>query len=105
MIKHIVAWRLKDSAHGLDKAATAQAIKQKLEGLRGRIPGLQKLEVGIDFSATDASSDVVLCTTFPDRAALDAYQVHPEHQAVAAYIRAAASERRLIDYEVPDPRQ
>ena len=40
MIKHIVMWRLQETAHGNGKAKNALLIKEKLEALRGRIPGL-----------------------------------------------------------------
>ena len=99
MIRHIVAWRLKDSALGNDKAANARLLKEKLEALRGRIPGLRNLEVGRDFSATENSADVVLVTEFATRADLAAYQIHPEHKAVVAFVSQIVAERRLIDYE------
>ncbi len=87
MIKHIVAWRLKDSACGNDKTANARLLRDKLEALRGRIPGLLRLEVGLDFSATETSSDIVLITEFASREDLAAYQAHPAHQAVGVFIR------------------
>ena len=99
MIKHIVLWRLKDQAHGNDKATNARLIKQRLEALRGRIPGMITIEVGIDFSNTDQSADVALYSEFTDRAALDAYQAHPEHKAVMPFVADARNERRVADYE------
>lgn len=99
MVTHIVAWRLKDSALGQTKAENARRMQAQLEALRGRIPGLRHLEVGRDFSATENSSDLVLLTRFESRAALAAYQVHPEHQAVAAFVSLVAAERRLVDFE------
>jgi hypothetical protein len=99
MIKHIVLWKLKDQAHGNDKATNARLIKKKLEGLRGRIPGLQAIEVGLDYSQTGTSADIALYSEFSDRAALDAYQSHPEHAAVKPFIVEAVAERRLADYE------
>lgn len=99
MVTHIVAWRLKDAALGQTKAENARLMQAKLEALRGRIPGLRHLEVGRDFSATENSSDLVLVTQFESRAALAAYQVHPEHQAVAAFVSQVAAERRLVDFE------
>jgi heme-degrading monooxygenase HmoA len=99
MIRHIVAWRLKESAPGNDKAANARLLKEKLEALRGRIPGLRRLEVGLDFSATENSADVVLVAEFDSREALAAYQVHPEHKAVVGFVSRIVAERRLIDYE------
>ena len=74
MIRHIVAWRLKDAALGNGKAENARLMKDKLEALRGRIPGLLRLEVGRDFSATDNSADVVFVADFDSREALAAYQ-------------------------------
>jgi heme-degrading monooxygenase HmoA len=99
MVTHIVLWRLKDAALGNDKATNARLIREKLEALRGRIPGLLRLEVGRDFSATDVSADLVLVTEFESRADLAAYQAHPDHQAVVAFVREVVTERRLVDYE------
>ena len=100
MIKHIVVWRLHESAHGNSKAENAAKIKQRLEALKGVVPGLITLEIGIDFSATADSGDVVLYSEFESREALDAYQAHPMHQEVMPFIMAARSERRMVDYEV-----
>jgi hypothetical protein len=99
MVKHIVAWRLKEEAHGLQKPELALKIKEMLEELQGQIPGLLKIEVGIDFSCSEQSSDVVLYSEFTDRAALDAYQIHPLHQAGKSFIGGATLERRLVDFE------
>ncbi len=99
MVTHIVLWRLKESAHGNDKAENARRIREQLEALRGNIPGLLRLEVGLDFSATPNSADLVLVTEFESRADLAAYQAHPKHQAVVAFVSAAVTERRLVDFE------
>ena len=99
MVKHLVLWKLKPTAHGRSAAENAVAIKEKLEGLRGRMPGMLRIEVGIDFSRTDSSSDVALYSEFESRAALDAYQAHPDHKAVMPFILEARSERRLVDFE------
>ena len=100
MLTHIVMWRLKDHAEGNDKMTNAQLMKSKLETLRGQIDGVLAIEVGIDFSATEASADVVLYSEFTDRAALAAYQAHPAHQAVVAFIKEVVSARHLVDYEI-----
>lgn len=99
MIQHLVVWRLKDSALGNDKATNARLLKEKLEALPGQIPGLVRLEVGLDFSATENSSDVVLVTAFATKEDLAAYQVHPAHKAVGLFVREVVAERRMIDYE------
>jgi quinol monooxygenase YgiN len=98
MVRHIVLWRLQESANGRSKAENAAEVKRLLEDLNGKIPGMIKLEVGFDFSRTSESSDIVLYAEFESRAALDAYQTHPLHEAVKPFVMAARSERRLVDY-------
>jgi heme-degrading monooxygenase HmoA len=100
MIKHIVMWKLKSQVEESDRAANAQMVKQKLESLNGQIPGLIKIEVGIDFSQTDASFDVVLYSEFDSREALAAYHHHPLHLAVAPFIGAVREQRVLVDYDI-----
>lgn len=99
MVKHIVMWRLLDEALGNSPEANALLVREKLEALAGRIPGLLSIEVGIDFSRTDSSADIVLYSEFSDKAALEGYQRHPEHEALKPFIGAVTSERRLADYE------
>jgi len=99
MVKHIVMWRLKEEAHGNTAEVNARLIKEKLEALSGRIPGVLFIEAGLDFSRTDSSAEVVLYSEFADKAALEVYQRHPEHEALKPFIGGATSERRLVDYE------
>ncbi len=100
MIKHIVMWKLKESASGNTKEKNALLIKEKLEALNGKIPGLLKLEVGIDFSQTQESSDIVLYSEFESREALNNYQSHPEHKAIIPFVAEVREERRVVDYEI-----
>lgn len=99
MIKHIVMWRLKDEAHGKTAAENAQHIKLILEALNGKILGLLRLEVGIDFSNEPDSCALVLYSEFDSKAALKAYADHPEHKKVMPYIAEARSGRFVVDYE------
>jgi quinol monooxygenase YgiN len=100
MIKHIVLWRLKPEAHGRSAAENARSIKEKLEGLRGVISGMLRLEVGIDFERSGDAADIALYSEFETRAALDGYQAHPAHKAIMPFVAEARSERRVVDYEV-----
>lgn len=95
MIKHIVFWRIHDQP---SKAANAARIKELLEGLAGRIPGLIKIEVGINEIDDANASDVALYSEFTDLAALEAYQRHPLHLEVVPQVKALATERRSVDY-------
>ena len=100
MIVHIVFWRLHETAYGKSKNDNAREIKALFEALRPLIPGLRRLEVGIDFAETEQSSDIALYTEFDSREALDSYQVHPAHQDVAAFLGPLRTERRVVDYEM-----
>ena len=100
MIKHIVMWTLKDEAEGAGKAANAAKMKQLLEALPPLIPVLRALEVGTDVFAAAPACDVILYTAFDTRADLDAYQVHPEHQKVVAFVKQVVASRSVVDYEV-----
>lgn len=99
MVKHIVMWKLKDSAHGNDKITNARLIKEKLEALNGKIDGLLKLEVGLDFLG-GGNFDVVLYSELAAKEILNVYQNHPLHQAVLPFIREAANDRKAVDYEI-----
>jgi len=93
MIKHIVMWTLHDKND-------ATMIKKTLEGLKGKVPSIIDIEVGIDFSATDASADVILYSTFANRDDLSAYVAHPDHQAVIPMMQRVTTSRKVVDYEI-----
>ncbi|WP_029903607.1 Dabb family protein [Prevotella sp. 10(H)] len=98
MVKHIVMWKLKEEAHGNDKATNARLVKEKLEALSGKIDGLLKIEVGIDILG-GGNFDVVLYSELTNKEALDTYQNHPLHQAELPFIREAVTDRKAVDYE------
>ncbi|OIN99825.1 MAG: stress responsive protein [Desulfovibrionaceae bacterium CG1_02_65_16] len=100
MVKHIVMWTLKDSAAGADKAANARKMKELLEALPAKIPFLRELSVGIEVFAATPPCDVILYSSFDTRDDLDAYQVHPEHLKVVAFVKQVVAARSVLDYEV-----
>lgn len=99
-VKHIVFFKLKDSAGGRTREENAREVKARLEALRGKIPGLRHIEVGIDFDRSAAAFDLALTCELESRAALDAYQKHPLHQGVAGFIAGVRESRAVVDYEV-----
>lgn len=100
MIKHIVFWRLNNRENEASREENARAIKAKIEGLRGKIPGLLHIEGGIDFNRSETACDVVLYSEFESQAALDGYQDHPAHLEIVKFIGDRRSERRIADYVV-----
>lgn len=100
MVKHIVMWKLKNEALGNSKQENARLIQEKLESLNGKIDGMRKIEVGIDFSLTESSFDVVLYSEFNSREDLDNYQNNPLHKALIPFILDCRSDRKIVDFEV-----
>lgn len=98
MLKHIVMWKLKDEAEGATKAENAKKMKEMLEALPAKVPGVITLEVGIDVVQAETSSDVCLYSEFNNLEEMDAYQAHPEHQKCVAFIKQVVTERRAVDY-------
>lgn len=101
MIKHIVMWNVRGDDDET-RARNVQILKTEFESLRGRIPGLLHLEVGVDFSRVDYACDVVLYTEFASRAALLGYAEHPEHLRVRRTLGDMRIARHQVDYEVGD---
>lgn len=100
MIKHLVFWKLKESAEGSDKAGNGAKLKRMIEALAPLVPGVISLEVGFNFNPGDTASDVALYSEFESKDALESYQKHPEHVKVAEFVREITLERRVVDYEV-----
>lgn len=97
-------WKLKETAEGATRAQNALKLKEKLEACRGIVPGILHLEVGVATPGLEATYDVVLVSDFVDQAALDAYQVHPTHEAVKQFIGAVREARKCVDYLADDVR-
>ncbi|HAV92363.1 TPA: stress responsive protein [candidate division WOR-3 bacterium] len=99
MVKHIVMWTVRDGVSGKTKKENTLKLKEMLEALKHKIPFIKKLEVGINYAVDDAAYDVVLYSEFESRADLEAYVVHPDHQALKDFIINIRDKRCFVDYE------
>lgn len=100
MVKHIILWQLKDELTEEEKVNVRAGIKEGLESLAGKIPGLVEIKVQTEYLAT-SNADVMLDSTFEDEAALKGYAVHPEHVKVAdEKVRPYTKSRVCMDYEL-----
>lgn len=100
MVKHIILWQLKDELSVEEKGNVKKGIKEGLEGLAGKIPGLIEIKVQIEGLAS-SNAEVMLDSTFEDEASLKGYAVHPEHVAVAdGKVRPYTKTRMCLDFEV-----
>ena len=92
-------FRLKDSAEGYSKTENAQRLKVLLGSLDKKIPGIKRLEVGMNQGRSQSASDIVLYAEFENMQALENYRRHPEHALALDFIEKVCSERRVVDYE------
>lgn len=98
MIRHIVMWRVKGADEQV-RRANAERVSDAFLAMRGKVPGLQQLEIGIDHSRVDYACDLVLLSTFDNAQALADYAHHPEHLRA----KQAAADLRIERYQVDYP--
>ena len=94
MLTHIVIWKY--------RADVEQVVREehvaRLRRLASLIPEVESLSVGFDVLLLPRSYDSGLVATFRDRAALDAYTVHPEHIMVADMGRNISEHVASVDF-------
>lgn len=96
MIEHIVLFRWTEKATP-DAIDTAMA---ELRQLKSKIPSVEDLSCGANFSDRAKSYTHALVVRFKDRPGLDAYIQHPDHQrAVQNFLNPIRSDVLALDYE------
>lgn len=99
MVKHVILWKLKDEITGEAKEKVLREMKENLEALVGKVPGLVSLEI-VTQPLTSSNADVMLDSVLESEGALKGYQSHPDHVAVAnTYVRSFTEVRLCMDYE------
>ena len=99
MVKHVILWTLKDELSAEEKQKVKAGIKEGLEGLQGKIPGLTEIHVYTNGLET-SNADLMLDSTFESFEALKGYAVHPDHVAVAdGAVRPYTKLRSCLDFE------
>ena len=97
MIQHIVLlrWKAEASPEAADRAM-AELLK-----LRDKIPGIVELSCGVNFAERSNGYTHGFTVRFTNRAALDAYLLHPEHQRVVQnFINPIRADVLVFDYEL-----
>jgi hypothetical protein len=96
MLTHIVAWKYRTE---IEPELRADHV-DRLRNLATIIKEVESLAVGFDTLHLSRSFDTGLVAIFRDRAALDAYTVHPEHVKVADFGRNISEHVVSVDFEV-----
>ena len=101
MVKHIILWTLNPELSEAEKKEVKAGIKESLEGLVGKVPGLIDVKVNVDGRLDSSNADAMLDSTLESAEALKGYAVHPDHVAVAnTKVRPYTIQRSCLDFEV-----
>ena len=95
MIKHIVMWKFKEGERD-----NMLLFRDRLLALKGQIPEIRSMEVGINMNPSDRSYDAVLVSEFDSMEALDAYSTSPLHVAVSDFCKTIRTASVSVDYEL-----
>ena len=95
MLTHIVVWKYRPEI----EPAIREEHVARLHSLASIISEVDSLSVGFDTLHLPRSYDTGLVATFGDRAALDAYTVHPEHIKAADFGRSISEHVVSVDFE------
>lgn len=94
-LHHVVMWKLHD---GDNKAAQVAEALRLLRSCEAIVPGILRFDAASAQPGFECTYDVVLNSSFTDRAALEAYQVHPDHVAIKPFMKSVVAERQCMDY-------
>lgn len=95
MVNHVILWKLKEEYNNED---IKDNIKNGLEGLQGKIPGLLKIKVQTN-NLKSSNADVMLYSIFENDEALKEYSVNPLHVEVAnSKVRPFTEIRLCMDF-------
>lgn len=95
-LTHVVLMQFQEPAPAVLAEASA-----RLRGLRGKVPELRSIEVGLDVLHSGRSYDLALITRFDSLADMQAYQAHPEHVTVLDTLRSVLAASVVVDFEQP----
>ncbi|MBQ2392538.1 MAG: Dabb family protein [Clostridia bacterium] len=96
MIKHIVCFKLLDPTE-----ENCSKAREVLLSMKGNVPLIRDIEVGVDFLHSSRSYDVILQVVLDDEKALEDYQNDPYHvDIVKKHMHTVRKSSVAIDYYI-----
>ncbi len=94
MIKHVVCFKL-------NQGESAEKAKEVLLSMKGKVPMIKEIEVGVDLLHSERSYDVYLSVVLEDMKALEAYQNDPYHcEVVKTHMHKVRTSSVALDFEI-----
>ena len=96
MIKHVVCFKLDNPTNEL-----LEKTKNILLSMKGNVPMLRDIEVGVDFLHSPRSYDIILIVKLDDKKALDEDQNDSYHcDVVKRHMHSVAASSIALDWEL-----
>lgn len=94
MIKHVVCFKL-------NEGESPEKAKEVLLSMKGNVPMLRGIEVGVDCLHSARSYDVILSVILDDMKALSDYQQDKYHvEVVKKHMHAVTKTSVAVDFEI-----
>ena len=94
MIKHVVCFKL-------NEGESPEKAKEVLLSMKGNVPMLKGIEVGVDRLHSARSYDVILAVILDDMKALEDYQKDAYHcDVVKKHMHAVTKQSVAIDFDI-----
>ena len=94
MVRHVIMWKFKEG-----EQQNMLKFREDLLALKGQIPEIRAMEVGININPSERSFDAVLISEFDSLDALRSYSVNPLHVAVSEFCKTIRTQSVSVDYE------
>ena len=94
MIEHVVCFKLK-------KGESVEKAKEVLLSMKGKVPMLKGIKVGVDELGSARSYDILLSVILEDFKALEDYQVDSYHVSVVkAHMHSVVESSVSVDFKI-----
>mgnify|MGYP001581180806 CR=1 FL=1 len=100
MFRHVIMWKIISDSENRSKEEIALKMKELLEGLNNKIPGLIKMDAQINTALIENTFDIVLISDFTSKQAYADYSKHPEHSKIIPFFKTLKLERAIVDFEL-----
>lgn len=98
MLRHIVAWNLKDDSTGQERAEKIKYVREQLETLYPAVPQLKEIKVVTTEMIDGSNREIFLNTLFDSEVTFKEYMDHPFHLDVVKNISHLLQDRIAVDY-------
>ena len=98
MVRYSVMWKFKPS-DSMTPKETAEDVKERYESLKGLIPRLIDIEVGVNRNDSATTYDAIMIADFESWKALADYKADTMRENVREYADRLAESRVRVEYE------